>query len=285
MAPIDQGPVSQSAKSSPMKAHLEPFSATLSSVLAMLVATGCWTSDANNHVSDAGVQDVNALCAPATAACFETIPMPADGVIVDIAHGTDSVTLLPAGISGGFYPFPGPDLDAGILNGISRRLAGDPLCPGPADPLYPYHVCGTVPGSAGWTMNWYLSATPPPTCTDPFKSTQGAILDASKFDGLTIQLFGNVGPTGQMTVAVASVGTPQDPTRQQELQTVINVPNSFTPTTYNFRWSELTAVCGSANYFQPSRIIGLRASVLALAGVAYPFDMVVGVIGFMPKSQ
>ncbi len=268
-----------------MKAHLEPFSATLSSAIAMLVATGCWTSDANYHVTDAGVQDVNALCGPASAACFESLTMPGDGVIVNIAHG-DSVTLLPtlsSQISGGFYPFPGPDVDAGIINGISRRSTSDPSYPGPVDPLYPYHIWGTVPGSAGWTMNWYDPNKP--VCSDPFQSTKGLLLDASNFDGITIQVFGNVGPTGQMTVAVASVGTPQDPAREQELQTVINVPNSFTPTTYNFRWSELTAACGTASDFQPGRIIGLRGAVLALAGVAYDFDVVVGVIGFIPKSQ
>lgn len=252
----------------------------------MLIATGCWTSDANYHVTDASVQDVNALCVPASAACFEpALTMPPDGVIVDIAHG-DSVTLIPllsSQLSGGFYPFPGPDVDAGITNGISRRSTSDPQYPGVADPLYPYHVWGTVSGSGGWTMNWYDPNKP--TCPDPFQSTKGLLLDASNFDGITIQLFGNVGPTGQMTVAIASVGTPQDPTREQELQTVINIPNSFTPKTYNFRWNELTAVCGSASYFQPSRIISLRASVLALAGIAYPFDMVIGVIGFMPKSQ
>lgn len=156
---------------------------------------------------------------------------------------------------------------------------------------------GTVPASAGWNINWFIEppqVTDPTTgtqvndpfayCPDQYKSLKIPILDASHYDGLSIQLFGSKpGPTGQMTLTIDSVGTPEDPTRYQELQTVINILD--TPTTYNFKWSDLTAACGNWNDFQPGRIVGVAAQVLALAGIAYEYDVVIGKIGFIPKTQ
>ena len=169
-------------------------------------------------------------------------------------------------------------MDAGNFNGINRVLTDDPD--------YPYHLKGTVPASAGWNINWYYSSDDPSvSCADTYNTKKSPIIDASNYNGVSIQVFGNVGPTGKMVFTIDSVGTPQDPTRQQELQTTIYIPNSFTPTTYNFKWSELTAMCGSANDFQPGRIIGFAGQILALAGVAYDIDLVIGTIAFIPKSQ
>ncbi len=268
-----------------MKALVDLAVRTLSCALLAVAANGCWTADAHDHAIDAGSTNASALCALAPSPCFATVQLSAPPVLVDLAHSdaTGGVTLnltSPNGVEmgGGFNPFPQPDVDAGNFNGINRVLTDDPD--------YPYHLKGTVPASAGWNINWYYNADTPDTlCTDPFNTKKSPIIDASNYDGISIQVFGNVGPTGKMVLTIDSVGTPQDPTRQQELQTTIYIPNSFTPTTYNFNWSDLTAMCGSASDFQPGRIIGFAGQILALAGVAYDIDLVIGAIAFIPKSQ
>jgi hypothetical protein len=277
-----------------MKALFDSAVRALSCPLLVVAANGCWTADAHDHTPDAAGVDMSALCGFAPSPCFTQVTLNTAPVLVDLAHGdprsadplNSDVTLqvtspdsITVGVS--FNLFPGPDVDAGNLNGLSRVRV-------PGDTDFPFHIKGNVPASAGWNMNWYYSSSDPGVyCGDPFNTKRIPIIDASDFDGVTIQLFGNAGPTGpktlQMKFTIDSVETPEDPTRQQELQTLIDVPS--TPTTFAFKWNDLTAICGSKADFQPGRIIGVAAAFRALAGIKYDLDIVIGEIGFIPKTQ
>ena len=266
-----------------MKALLGSAACTLSCTL-LIAANGCSTPDAHDHTPDAAGVESSELCGFAPSPCFETVQLTTPSVLVDLAHGDSAaISTTPAIGGASFNPYPKPDRDAGNLNGIDRVSTDSPIYTHAVDPNYPYHLFGTVPASAGWNINWFFNDK---NCSDAFKTKTGPIIDASDYDGVTIRLFGNdkyIGPTGQMTFTIDSVSTPEDVTRQQELQTVIDIPS--TPTTFAFRWDELTAKCGKSSDFQPGRIIGVAGSFRALAGVAYDLDVVIGVIGFIPKSQ
>jgi hypothetical protein len=253
-----------------MKALLDSAVRALSSALLVVVANGCWTADARDR--DAGSIDANALCEFAPNACFEPVKLDTAPLLVDLAQNT-TIQTTPGLGGASFNTFPGPDVDAGNLNGLSRLNV-------PSDPDYPFHLKGNVPAAAGWNINWYFNDI---YCGDAFDTKKGPVIDASDYEGVSIQLFGNPGPTGQMKFKVDSVGTPEDPTRQQRLQTVINVPS--TPTTFAFKWSDLAVPCGNRDDFKPGTIIGFAGEFRALAGITYDLDVVIGKIGFIPKSQ
>jgi hypothetical protein len=263
-----------------MKAHFESVT-KLWSALVLTLASGCWTPDAHNQNVDSGAAvEASNLCGLSKARCIQVDTLPASGVLCDLSASDVGSTFplqLQSGYSGQFFS-PGPDKDAGIPNGVSRVQSD------PNDPNSPYHYAGTIPGAASWGL--YLNF---PTYTCPDGSSGGGGIDASAYDGVSIAFGGNAGPPGQMTFTIDSFGTRQDPYRQQELQTVITVPPlSTTPpytTTYNFLWSDLTAKCGTAADFQPGKVISIGGSFLALAGIAYDFDVEIGAIGFFHKSQ
>ena len=256
-----------------MKAHLELVT-TLSSAFALAVLTGCWTPDDHSQSTDAGAVLASDLCGVVKSHCPKIDHLPASGALCDLSASDVGSTFPPqlsAGYSGQFFSPGAPDVDAGILNGVNR-IQSDPNNPNS------YHYKGTIAGSATWGV--YLND--PTLCPDG--TVGGGGIDASAYDGVMITVGGpKPGPPGQMPFFVDSQGTPQDPYRAQRLQTVIDVPT--TPTTFKFLWSELTAPCGKAADFQPGKIFAVGGSFLALTGIAYDFDVEIGVIGFCHATK
>jgi len=219
--------------------------------------------------------------------CFLPVPIPANGEFLDLSvwdtstnacAQTFSVTFG-QNSSTGIWVHSGPDLDAG------RPLfdAGNPngISFLPADPSNPTHchLKGNMPGAGSWGL--FMNPAPTDTCQDG--SLKGGLVDASSFDGISIAIGGNAGPPGKMTFNVFSVGTPEDPFREQKLTVDIVVPP--VPTTYRYLWSELNATCGRREWFNPATIINVGGAMLQLAGIAYPYDIELGKIGFFRTTK
>jgi len=262
-----------------MNSHSYPVSTLLSGLILTLVP-GCWTSDA--HVSDAGKDtDVIDVCGLSKNICFDPVQPNAQGDWADLRANS----FLISGVqSPQINVFPGPDNDAGNPEGLVFGPGSDGV----------FRITGSVPAAAGWNISGGPAPDPvttlPVPCPAPTGTrayvpatlARGIRYDASNFEGLRIQLGGDIGPPKIMELRLDSFGTPEDPYRQQTLSVKFTVPRELT--TFNFKWSDFTAPCGKSEYFKPESIISISAVYLPLTGSAYDFTLEIGALGFIPKS-
>jgi len=262
--------------------------ASLTSASTLTLVSGCWTSDAQDVPSDAGPIGASQQCTPIAATrCFQTQTIPSTGEFLDLSvwdskaapttpdpanpdklgvcKQTFSVTFGER--STGTWVHSGPDKPVGNNYGFAFT---------PYDSNDPNTVCrlfGTVPGAGSWGI--YMNPTE--KCLDG--SLRGGLVDASAFDGVSITIGGSQpGPTGKTKIHIFSLGTPEDPFREQRLTADITIPK--VPTTFRYRWSELLATCGRLEWFNPAAIINVQGEMIALTGIAYEYDVEIGKISF-----
>jgi len=270
--------------------------ASLTSASTLALVTGCWTSDAHDVPTDAGPIGASEQCgALAATQCFQTEVIPATGEFLDFSvwdpnatppfppdpaqppqgacKTTFSVTFGDS--STGTWVHSGPDYPMGNTWGFSFHPINPKDPNAPVDPNDPNNIChlkGNIPSAGSWGI--YMNPTT--KCDDG--SLRGGLVDASAFDGISITIGGNAGPPGYMKINFFSLGTPEDPYREQKLTVKIVMPP--VPTTYKFLWNQMTATCGRLEWFNPAAIINVQGEMLALAGLSYTFDVEIGKISF-----
>ena len=264
---------------------------SLTSASLLTFVTGCWTSDAHDLPTDAGPLSVSQQCdAVAATLCITPTPIPANGDFLDLSKASiDLINSVPdptdpskwkilkyacavisvssSFSSSGFWIHSSSDLRVNNPYGL------DWYPENPLDLNSQCHLGGKVAGAYSWGLYMNSSAT----CPD--SSASGGVVDASAFDGITITIGGTKpGPTKATKINLFSVGTPEDPYREQKL--TVEIPIKPTLTTYRYHWGEMLATCGRPEWFNPATIINITGEILQETGIAYDYDIEFGKIGF-----